>query len=271
MQNAEDEVDATAAAEAEKEAADELAEFTVEPPLTLQGSINHADHDAEVDPDNHQELKAGTDGSSSSEKDGKEDESGSVTSLRHDEDDNYNDGDGQDDQTGNKPQPSELKGPSKTSPRDTIEDDEGFGGLNKGMIGSEEMNLLLEKFLPIEKFAIQSIELVSSLNLLIEAYMRFSFLAWVIMYMYMWVCRCTEQLILKLQLCKLWRMWKRKIGSWTKLKRKRNWLIKKLTWRMKFGWMHGIELQPQWNTRQRLRLLRELPRKRESNLYVLLN
>lgn len=160
MQSAEDEVDATAAAEAEKEAADELAEFTMEPPSNAHSPVNPGEQDTEVDPGAHQEAKACTDGSSLSDKDGIDDESGSVTSAGHNGENNQ--GDGQQIANDNKVQLAGVKASEKISSGENAEDDEGFGGLNQGMVGSEEMVLLLEKFLPIEKFAIRSIELVSS-------------------------------------------------------------------------------------------------------------
>lgn len=162
MQNAEDEADAAAAVEAEKEAADELAEFTVEPPPVALNPNSHVDLDPENEADNldenpeEQNQKACTDDTSSVEKGGKDDEAGSVK----DEEIKQNDDDPMDskDQEG----VEDVAGDGQTCDEAVnAEEEEGFGGLNQGMVGSEQMAELLEQFTPIEKFAIRVIEEVS--------------------------------------------------------------------------------------------------------------
>lgn len=164
MQSAEDEADAAAAVEAEKEAADELAEFTVEPPPAAINPNHQADLDADNDADNledipeQQDEKAGTDDASSMDKVEKDDEVGSVK----DDEIKKEDGEAMDRGEPDQEDAEDGVGNGQTCEEAVnTEEEEGFGGLNQGMVGSEQMAQLLEQFTPIEKFAIRAIEDVS--------------------------------------------------------------------------------------------------------------
>ncbi|GMH36700.1 hypothetical protein BSKO_04573 [Bryopsis sp. KO-2023] len=153
MRSAEDEADATAAAEAEKEAAAELAEFTADPPPVLQADRN----DPEIDLENEAEPEESPKQAPEADTPRNTDPPPAAPEVGATGDDNSGEkGDGrrggerQVEETGQKEQ--------EGNGSDAGEDEEGFGGLNKGMVGSEEMVKLLESFTPIEKFAIQSIE-----------------------------------------------------------------------------------------------------------------
>lgn len=143
MRSAEDEVDATAAAAVEQEAAAELAEFTVDPPLVP------ADQEIEGEGDEGQDVEIGEE--------------------KAEDDEQFGDDEGEKEEEGSKPggTPEEVDAGVKeegegTDGADGCEEDDGDELLARGIVGSEELQRIEETFLPVEKYAVRFVEEVCS-------------------------------------------------------------------------------------------------------------
>lgn len=135
MRSAEDEVDATAAAAVEQEAAAELAEFTVDPPAP-------ADQENECDGDDGQDAEIGDE--------------------KPEEDEQFVDEEGDREDDASKPEgaleETDIGANEDGDGTEGGEEDEGDELLPTGMVGSEQLQKIEETFLPVEKYAVRFVE-----------------------------------------------------------------------------------------------------------------